>query len=209
MDFDPIHFLILYAGVQALAAISPGPAFAVVSQRSLAAGRKVGLAAALGCTAGLATWLVATVVGLTVIVAKFAWLYTALKIVGGLFLLYLAYKLWQHARDPIHVPMPGLTVAETPWKAFRTGVLTQLANPKALAFCGSVLITILPPDMPLWMKAVVPVVGTAVEGAWWIFVALAFSTSRFRRGYASIKTALDRAMGATLGVLGTKLLLDA
>ena len=100
MDLSPITFLVTLAGIQLLAAISPGPAFAVVTQKSLSGGRAAELAAAAGCTIGLGVWLAATMVGLTFLVSKFWWLYAALRVLGGVFLIYLAFQLWRHSRDP-------------------------------------------------------------------------------------------------------------
>jgi threonine/homoserine/homoserine lactone efflux protein len=50
--------------------------------------------------------------------------------------------------------------------------------------------------------------GLAVEGPWWLFVAMAFSTDAFRKRYASVKTYIDRVMGDVLSVPGLKLSLD-
>lgn len=208
MELTPFAFLAAFAGIQLLAAISPGPAFAVVTQRALEGGRAAGLAAAGGCTLGLFFWLCATMVGLTFLISKFWWFYATLRILGGLFLIYLALQLWAHARAPI-APVALAPIADrSAFSHFRAGLFVQLSNPKALAYCASVVVTLLPAVQPLWMKVAVPLVGCSVEGSWWIFVAMAFSTGSFRQRYASVKAYLDRAMGAALGVLGVKLLLE-
>ncbi len=205
---EPILFLLTFIGIQALAAISPGPAFAVVTQKALAGGRRGGLATAAGATAGVFVWLTMTMLGLEFIVSRFWWLYTALKIAGGLFLLYLAVQLWRHASEPLpDVPVEG--GPERSWGSyFRAGLFIQLSNPKALAYCTSVLVTLLPAERPLWMMIAVPVMGTAVEGLWWTFLALTFSRGGFRRRYEGLKRGIDRAVGAALGALGIRLLAD-
>ncbi len=208
MDLSPITFLVTFAGIQLLAAMSPGPAFAVVTQKSLSGGRAAGLAAAAGCTIGLGVWLAATMIGLTFLVSKFWWLYAGLRVLGGVFLIYLAFQLWRHSRDPFSPDAEPAGMEKSTLGSFKAALLVQLSNPKALAYCASVLVTLLPAEQTLWMKATVPLLGSAVEGAWWLFVAMAFSTSAFRKRYAGLKTYLDRVMGAALGVLGLKLLLD-
>lgn len=208
MDYHPLTFLLTFAGIQALAAISPGPAFAVVTQKSLSGGRGVGLATALGCTVGLAIWLSATMLGFTFLVTKFWWLYTALRIAGGIFLVYLAIQLWRHSRDPLPASSAVVPSDGKPWSGFRAGLFVQLSNPKAFAYCASIVVTLLPPEPELWLKFAIPLVGTLVEGAWWVFVACAFSAGAFRKRYSDLKHYLERAMGAALGVLGFKLLIE-
>jgi threonine/homoserine/homoserine lactone efflux protein len=208
MELTPFTFLAAFAGIQLLAAISPGPAFAVVTQRALQGGRAAGLAAAGGCTLGLFFWLSATMVGLAFLISTFWWLYAALRVLGGLFLIYLAFQLWRHAHTPFASSPPAPIPDKGALNHFRAGLFVQLSNPKALAYCASVLVTLLPPVQPLWMKIAIPLVGSTVEGSWWIFVAMVFSTGTFRKRYAAVKVYLDRAMGAALGVLGVKLLLE-
>jgi threonine/homoserine/homoserine lactone efflux protein len=208
VELSPLMFLLTLAGIQLLAAMSPGPAFAVVTQKALCGGRAAGFSTAVGCTLGLGIWLTATMIGLTFLVSEFWWLYAALRILGGLFLVYLAFQLWQHAGTPFSIDAGDEGGEKSLVSYFRAGLFVQLSNPKALAYCASVLVTLLPAYQPLWMKIAVPAVGSAVEGSWWFFVAAAFSTGLFRRRYARLKAYIDRVMGAALGVLGLKLLLE-
>lgn len=203
---EPLSFILAFMGIQILATISPGPAFAVVTQKSLAGGRRGGLATAAGLLCGFFVLLCLTMLGLHVIISKFWWLYAALKIAGGLFLVYLATQLWRHASEPLPEVASGGASERSLASYFRAGLFVQLLNPKALAYCSSVLITLLPPEPPLWMMLTVPLLGAFIEGAWWALLALTFSRGGFRRRYQSIKSGLDRAMGAALGVLGIRLL---
>ncbi len=208
MDLSPATFLVAYAGIQLLAAMSPGLAFAVVSHRALQGGRVAGLAAAAGATLGLVVWLSATMIGLAFLISTFWWLYAALRAAGGLFLVYLAIQLWRHSREPFETAPGHAETPKSPLSHFRAGLIVQLSNPKALAYCVSVLVTLLPPVQPVWMKIAIPVLGGAVEGSWWTFIALTFSSGPFRQRYAGLKAYLEKAMGITLGVLGAKLLLE-
>ncbi len=60
MELSPFLFLLTFAGIQAIAAISPGPAFALLSQRSRTRGRTGGMAVATGCTVGICIFGVVT-----------------------------------------------------------------------------------------------------------------------------------------------------
>jgi threonine/homoserine/homoserine lactone efflux protein len=208
VDVSPVVFLFAYAGIQLLAAMSPGPAFAVVSQTALQGGRAAGLVAAAGSTLGLFIWLCATMIGLAFLLSAFWWLYASLRVIGGLFLVYLAFQLWRHAREPMVAAAQASTAPMPALSHFRAGLFVQLSNPKALAYCVSILVTLLPAVQPVWMKITIPVLGAVVEGSWWVFVATVFSAGAFRRRYAGLKLYLDRTTGTALGVLGLKLLLE-
>jgi threonine/homoserine/homoserine lactone efflux protein len=147
-------------------------------------------------------------IGLAFLMSTFWWVYAALRVAGGLFLVYLAWQLWKHSSEPLPPPMPEARSHSDFFGHFRAALMVQLSNPKALAYCASVLVTLLPPVQPLWMKISVPLIGTLVEGSWWIFIAVAFSTAPFRRRYGSLKSYLDRAMGTALALLGAKMLLE-
>ena len=93
-------------------------------------------------------------------------------------------------------------------RSLRLGLLTQLVNPNAAVFFGSIFLTFLPPDLPLWVTGVVLVNIFAVEFLWYLAVALLFSTGRVRRAYTDAKLWIDRLAGGCLAVLGVKLALS-
>jgi threonine efflux protein len=85
---------------------------------------------------------------------------------------------------------------------FRRGVVSNLTNPKAAAFFGSVLTAALPPTEPAAVKAAAVALILATSAAWHLSVALLFSAPATRRWYAHAKPALDRVVGTILVVLG-------
>ena len=72
------------------------------------------------------------------------------KIAGGVYLLFLAIMLWQHAADPVELD-PARQKQMRPWPAFMLGLATQLANPKVIVFFGSIFVALLPAHSPLWV----------------------------------------------------------
>ncbi|MEV6623287.1 LysE family transporter [Amycolatopsis sp. NPDC051106] len=85
---------------------------------------------------------------------------------------------------------------------FRRGVVSNVTNPKAAAFFGSVLTAALPPTEPAAVKAAAVALILATSAAWHLSVALLFSAPATRRWYAHAKPALDRVVGSILVVLG-------
>ena len=86
------HGFLLITSVHLLAAASPGPDFVLVSQQTLAKGRRTGLICSLGITFGLAVHIIYSVLGLATLIAHSQPLLTAIKWLGGSYLIYLGWQ---------------------------------------------------------------------------------------------------------------------
>ena len=86
------HGFLLITTVHLLAAASPGPDFVLVSQQTLAKGRRTGLICSLGITLGLAVHIIYSVLGLATVIAHSQPLLTAIKWLGGGYLIYLGWQ---------------------------------------------------------------------------------------------------------------------
>jgi len=199
--------LLTVAVVHLLAAMSPGPSFITVSRTALTSGRPAALASALACGFGVLPWAIGAMLGVVLMFKQAPMLYAALKVAGGLYLLYLAVMIWQHAASPISVA-DGAS-RQTLGRAFAETFLAQITNPKVAVFFSAVFVSVLPSDPPLWMMVAILAIVFANEAAWYSIVALGLSAVRPRALYLRLKPLLDHAMGALLSALGAKLLADA
>lgn len=86
------HGFLLITSVHLLAAASPGPDFVLVSQQTLAKGRRTGLICSLGITLGLAVHIIYSVLGLATVIAHSQPLLTIIKWLGGGYLIYLGWQ---------------------------------------------------------------------------------------------------------------------
>ena len=86
------HGFLLITSVHLLAAASPGPDFVLVSQQTLANGRRTGLICSFGITLGLAVHIIYSVLGLATVIAHSQPLLTATKWLGGSYLIYLGWQ---------------------------------------------------------------------------------------------------------------------
>jgi threonine/homoserine/homoserine lactone efflux protein len=207
MTLAELSPLLLLAFVHLLAAMSPGATFLVVSRQALASGRRVAMAGALGCGLGALPWAIAAILGLALVLQQAQWLYAVLKLAGGLYLLYLAVMVWRHADGVVAVASEG--TRSTSGQALRETFFTQLANPKVAVFFASIFVTVLPPDPPLWLIALILLNVLLVECLWYLLVAVFFSARVPREAYVRSRTTVDRVMAVLLGALGLKLLADA
>src|SRR5262245_44738102 len=196
--------------VHLLAMVSPGPNVLVVTQTAASDGRRAGAWAALGIAAGAGLMSSAALAGLSVVLKQFAWLHAALGLVGGAYLLYLGLRLWRGAGARTSASAaPGEGVARTDWRAFRLGLATNLTNPKALLFYGSVFAALFAPDAPLWVRLAAVGIIAANSTGFHVALACLFSTPRAQAGYRRIKPWVDRAAGTGLALLGLRLLLTS
>jgi len=207
-DISPLLPLFAILGALLVGAISPGPSFVHIVRTSVAQSRRDGLAGALGMGVGAFIYGALALAGLRTLMTEAGWLYVALKVIGGLYLIYLAIKIFRGAKEPVAVAMTGDTAGNV-GRSFWLGLATQLSNPKIVAVFGAVFAALLPVNPPLWLDLAVPPLIFVQETTWYAIVALAFSSSRPRALYLRAKLWIDRAAGLVIGALGVRLLLDA
>ncbi|WP_435259378.1 LysE family translocator [Thioclava sp. FR2] len=195
-----------FASLSLFAAISPGPAVIMAARTGLTEGLRTGAFLAAGIGAGAVVWASAAMFGLNLVFAVAPALLWALKILGGGYLIYMAYHLWKDARTPLDTSARS-TLPRSPASAFRLGLFTQLANPKPAVMFSAIFLGTIPPQTPAWVYAALLAVIFFNETVWNILVARIFSLERTRAGYISLKTVIDRSFGALLGLLGIKVAL--
>ncbi|OZD56576.1 LysE family translocator [Rhodococcus sp. 06-1460-1B] len=128
-----LSLLLSFAGVCFLLAILPGPDSFLVLRYSIG-GLKPGVAAAMGVAIGGLFWAVLVAVGLAAIVEQSATAYRVVKVLGGLYLLYLGVKAFRARRKNKVAGEPLVPVAASAWSAFGAGVLSCALNPKVGLF---------------------------------------------------------------------------
>ena len=201
MDFLLVLVTIFFAHM--IMMISPGPNVLLVSQVAASQSRAAGLQVAFGVVTAAVTWACLALFGLSVIFEQVVWLYFALKILGGAYLVYLGIKSWRSASKPLVVTKTG--VIRSKRSLYLQGLATNLSNPKSLIFFGSFFAALIPATAPLGVKVgAVAVIGFNVIW-WYVFLALAMSLGRVQRGYAAIKTWLDRVIGVLFVSIGLRL----
>lgn len=194
-------------GALLIGAITPGPSFLLIARTSVAASRIDGLSAAVGMGVGGVVFSVVVLLGLHAALASVPWLYLLLKLVGGLYLVYVAVSIWRGAKEPLIFPDAGKEVQRSATSSFLLGLLTQLSNPKTAIVYGSIFAALLPHDLPPLAVLGLPFLVFLVEAGWYSIVAVALSAEYPRRAYLRSKTHLDRVAGIVMGILGIKLII--
>lgn len=186
------------------AAISPGPSFAVAVRTAAAEGFRPAAAFALGLGLGAVAWALAALLGLALLFEVAPVALTALKVAGGLFLVWIAIVTWRHADAPLPEAAPD-AIPRSLASGVRFGLVTQLANPKPAVFFGAVFVGLVPPGTPWPTLAALLAVILLDETLWYLLVARLFSLARARAAYAGAKAWVDRAFGGLIAAFGLRL----
>ncbi|NRT54975.1 LysE family translocator [Sphaerotilus uruguayifluvii] len=117
---------------------SPGPDNLMVLGMGMSRGRRQGIAFGLGCALGCLSHTVLAVLGVSALVAASPVAFTALKLVGGAYLVWLGVNALRHAGAS--APVQGASApAESPRTLFLKGLLANAINPKVVLFFLSFL----------------------------------------------------------------------
>jgi threonine/homoserine/homoserine lactone efflux protein len=187
--------------------MSPGPNVLAIIGTSMSLGRKSGVALACGVAMGSSCWALLTVVGLSTLLASYAAAITAIKIVGGIYLLWLGYKSFRAAVSAQDMEARALAgPVQTRLRYFLRGFTVQMTNPKAALAWIAIVSLGLQAGAPLWVGASI-IGGTAflslvIHGLY----AMAFSTQTMIRVYAKARRGIQSFLGLFFCFAGVKLL---
>ena len=196
--------LLALASVWAIVVISPGPDFVATVHHAVSRSRRDGLLVALGIATSTTIWVTVSIIGLGVLFARFSWLVAIIRTGGALYLTYLGMKMIWKAHHQRREAEPEASLAKR-GSAWRVGFLTDLSNPKAAAFFGSLFAIFLPAHSPLWLQVASGVVVVMIAVCWYATVACVFSFGPIARGYSRVKKWIDYLTGGILVVLGVRL----
>jgi threonine efflux protein len=205
---DGIGVLLSIAVVQLLGAASPGPTFMIVSSASIAGSRRLGLLAVCGVLLATMAWALLAAIGLAVVIARNPAIYTALQVAGASYLVWLGVRMLMTALRQRETLANHQYLPVSAREAVRSGFLTNILNPKSMAYYSRIFVVMLPSDASSWLFAAA--VGTAlgVSAIWWMSVVLFFASNPIRQAYKRARRWIDGVMGVVLIGLGVRLALS-
>ncbi len=192
-----------------LAIMSPGPNILAVIGTSMSVNRRSGIALALGVAGGSFCWAVLTVIGLSALLGTYASALIVIKIFGGLYLLWLAYKSFRSAASAHDIAATTLDGGKrSPWRYLTRGFIIQMTNPKAALAWIAIISLGLTEGAPYWVGLAI-VVGTAILSVIiHCIYAIAFSTPAMVHAYSKARRWIQGALGAFFAFAGIKLLVS-
>jgi threonine efflux protein len=189
--------------------ISPGPNFLLVTQTAVSQSRRASVLTALGIATGAVLWSGTAAIGVGILLVKLNWLFRVMRMLGGAYIVYIGIRMWLKKSNKIEVSTMTTPGRESEFRMYRTGLITNLTNPKSAVFFGSIFTALLGPSLPIWVRvAAVCIIGFNV--LWWhVMLAFVFSGKRVQRIYSAVQRWVDWAAGAFLTLAGLRLIWES
>jgi threonine/homoserine/homoserine lactone efflux protein len=201
-----IHDYWLFVATGVVLNLTPGQDTLYILRSSIASGRRIGIASALGIGTGSLVHTLFAALGLSAVLATSVTAFTAVKLAGAAYLVYLGIRALAASDD---AASPLKRVASTSARlAFRRGVLTNVLNPKVALFFLALLPQFIDSDSPTKVAAFLGLGLTfvATGTAWCLFLAMGASSIRgFFVGHPRALIRFSRASGALFVFLGLRL----
>jgi len=200
-----IHDYGLFVVSAVLLNIAPGQDTLYILGRAIGQGRRIGIASAFGVSAGTLVHTLAAALGLSAIVAASAVAFSAIKVIGAAYLVYLGLRAILARSSLLDLEMPRTGDART---AFRQGLVTNMLNPKVALFFVAFLPQFVDGNAAKATLGFLVLGLTFVAtGTGWVLVlaTAAASVRRFFERRASAQAWLSCAMGAMFIYLGVRL----
>lgn len=198
------HYFV-YIAMCILLIILPGPDTAIVTKNTLTIHKNAGFKTMLGTLCALMIHTTAAIVGLSAILVKSAWLFTMIKYIGAIYLVYLGVRTLIALTKK-----KAMTVDAIPDKqhssTFLQGFLTNLLNPKVAVF----FLTFLPQfvtaeDDPFIPFLLLGTTYTVLTGIWFVFYISLLHQVRKFMNKPSTQKVMEAVTGSVLVFFGIKL----
>ena len=204
-----VHYLpgvLLAYTICALGILSPGPNVLAVMGTSMAEGRQQGKALAWGIASGSFLWALMTWAGLVAVITAYAAVLVAIKIAGGVYLLWLAFKAFRsaaQASEPMAQTFEGVKDARA---CFVRGLTIQITNPKAAFSWIAIMSLGLEANAPLSVGLAIVFGTTLISVVGHQAYAIVFSTEPMIRAYRRGRRWIQATLGTFFCFASYKLL---
>ncbi len=207
---DLLQGLLLITSIHLLAAASPGPDFVLVSQQTLANGKKTGFMISIGIALGLSVHIIYSALGLATVIANSTSALWLIKIIGGCYLIYLGIQgLRAKASNTINKTIAQKEVsAQSPLSAIIKGFLCNALNPKAPIYFVALFTVVLSPNLPALHLVIYGIWMMILQLFWFSMVVVLLSRPSVNERFQRLGHWIDRVLGAAMILMGLKVLIS-
>ena len=185
---------------------SPGPATLMILGTAMSRGRSSAVALSFGVVTGSLFWGSIAAFGFVAAIKASASLFTAMKLAGGLYLFYLAFRAWRSALTTSHSLEVQTTKTVSLRRSYVRGLLLHLTNPKAPLVWLATLSVGLGDTAPLPFLVLAIVLCELVAIIVFVGYAFLFSTPTASQFYISFRRPFDAVLGLLFGAAAIKIL---
>ena len=198
--------MLAFVGVVAVVVVLPGPDMALVLQNGLAHGRRAAVETALGINAGLLVWAVAAALGIAALLHASAPAFTALKLAGAAYLVWLGFRALRAAWGGTDGELVARRRTASP---FLQGLLSNVLNPKiALVFTTLIPQFVDAGDPAAAQTLLLAAIFIGMGLVWLTSYALLVAKVGPFLKRAAVRRLLNAVTGAVLTALGVRLALE-
>lgn len=188
-----------------LAAISPGPDFAIVTKNSLLYSRKAGIYTSLGVSMSLLVHAIYCILGLALIISKSLMAFSIIKYLGALYLIYLGIKGLLTKRDHMKLDKAQARSQLTASKVFYQGFLGNLLNPKAIIFLLAFFTLVMKPGQSLLIEMAYGIEIAVIHMIWFSSLSMMMTHALVKKNLSRIQFYIVKAMGTVLIAFGIRI----
>ena len=196
--------LLSFLGVAVLVSVTPGPATALVVRSAALHGRREALHVVFGNSTGILLWALASVLGISALVAASEAAFLALKVTGAIVLVYLGVRALRGlgAEREAEADRAART-------AYGNGLVTSFANPKLAVFFIALFPQFLSEGQPVLVTTLaMALMLIAVDVVYFTLLALAVTRARHAVVGSTIARRIERMTGAVMVGLGLRVALE-
>ncbi|WP_295813308.1 LysE family transporter [uncultured Nitratireductor sp.] len=198
--------LLLILSIFTVGVASPGPATLMIMGTAMSRGRPSAVALSFGVVTGSMFWGCFAVFGFVAAMEASAALFTAMKLAGGCYLFYLAFRSWRSAMAADESLRVQTVTSVNLNQSFVRGLLLHLTNPKAPLVWLATLTVGLGDTAPLPLLVFTILLCELVAILVFVGYAVLFSTPVASRFYISFRRPFDAALGFLFGAAAIKIL---
>jgi len=200
-----LHDLPAFLAIAVVVVLTPGPATALVVRNSLRGGPRAAWATTAGNSTGILAWALASVLGISALVAASEAAFATLKIVGAVVLVWLGVQAWRRSRAGLP-PEPADYARGA--NHYREGLITSFANPKLAVFFVALFPQFVPENESV-LAATLTMAAIIVAMDLVYFTGLSVLVSRTRHAFVERgwTRRMERIAGTVFIALGLRLAL--
>jgi threonine/homoserine/homoserine lactone efflux protein len=193
--------LLAFVPVAIVLSVSPGPDMALVLRNTVRGGRGAGYRTVGGIAVGLVVWATASALGVAAVLSASATVFTALKLAGAVYLVYLGVQSLRSLRRG-DAPEVAAKPSGSP---FRQGLVTNLLNPKLAVLFTTLLPQFVSHGDPAAKPALLAAEFIAIGLTWLCFYTAAVGVVAHNRTFRRVTEAVS---GVVLIALGARLAVE-
>ena len=182
--------------ITVLAVLSPGADFVVVVKNSLSGSRQSGIFTAIGIFSAIWIHTFYTLAGIGLIISQSILIFTFIKIIGTLYLIYLGISCIRN-KDKLKT-INADEVGLSNWKSFQSGFITNLFNPKATMFYLSVFTQVVSTETPIFIQIIYGLTISLSCLIWFSIVAIFLNNEKIKSQFLKAQKPIEIALGIIL-----------